>query len=156
MEKINLGDFNNESIHSAPLEKIGNLIREARINKNQTFQELASSLKISEERLKALEEGRKDLLPEMVFVKAMLKRISEKLQLDTKYILEELNSETKEIKIESVREEVSKNININKKFSLNFYVFILISGIIGLLSSSIMLNLFIETPSNSNNNELRK
>ena len=156
MEKINLGDFNNESIHSAPLEKIGNLIREARINKNQTFQELASSLKISEERLKALEEGRKDLLPEMVFVKAMLKRISEKLQLDTQYIMEELNNETKEIKIESVREEVSKNININKKFSLNFYVFILISGIIGLLSSSIMLNLFIETPSNSNNNELRK
>ena len=58
------------------LKKIGNFIKEARLGKNQSVNELASDLKISEQQLKAIEEGRDDLLPEKVFVKAMIKKIS--------------------------------------------------------------------------------
>mgnify|MGYP001394204738 CR=1 FL=1 len=64
------------------LKKIGDFIKEARLSKNQSVNELASDLKISEQQLKAIEEGRDDLLPEKVFVKAMIKKISEKLKID--------------------------------------------------------------------------
>ena len=57
------------------LKKIGNTIKEARLSKNQSVNELASNLKISEQQLKAIEDGRDDLLPETVFVKAMIKKI---------------------------------------------------------------------------------
>ena len=82
------------------LKNIGNTIKEARISKNQSVNELASNLKISEQQLKAIEEGRDDLLPEKVFVKAMIKKISEKLKIDINDLMNEFNHQKEQIKIE--------------------------------------------------------
>ena len=143
MEKIK---GKNSSLNF-PLQKIGNFIKEARLSRNQSVSELATDLKISVQQLKAIEEGREDLLPESVFVKAMIKRISERLKLDTAFIESELDKPEDEIKIEEIIEEVS-NSRENKssqKSPLAFFALIAISGIIGYLSSSLIFNFFVDT-----------
>ena len=143
MEKIK---GKNSSLNF-PLLKIGNIIKEARLSRNQSVSELATDLKISIQQLKAIEEGREDLLPESVFVKAMIKRISERLKLDTSFIESELDKPEDKVKIEEIIEEVSnsKENKGSKKSPLAFFALIAISGIIGYLSSSLIFNFFVDT-----------
>ena len=142
MEKIK---GKNSSLNF-PLQKIGNFIKEARLSRNQSVSELATDLKISIQQLKAIEEGREDLLPESVFVKAMIKRISEKLKLDTSFIESELDKPEDEIKIQEIIEEVSnsRENKDSKKYPLAFFALIAISGIIGYYSSSLIFNFFVD------------
>ena len=42
------------------LKRIGNFIKEARLSKNQSIEELASDLKIGSHQLKAIEEGNEE------------------------------------------------------------------------------------------------
>jgi len=139
-----------------PLQKIGNFIKEARLSRNQSVSELATDLKISIQQLKAIEEGREDLLPESVFVKAMIKRISERLKLDTSFIESELDKPEDTVKIEEIIEEVSnsKKNKYFKKSQLAFFALIAISGIIGYLFSSLIFNFFVETKVDIDQKEL--
>ncbi len=143
MEKIK---GKNSSLNF-PLLKIGNLIREARLSRNQSVSELAADLKISTQQLKSIEEGREDLLPESVFVKAMVKRISERLKLDTSFIESELDKPKDEIKIEEITGDISNSgeNKDSKKSQLAFFALIAISGIIGYLFSSLIFNFFVNT-----------
>ena len=152
MEKIK---GKNSSLNF-PLQKIGNFIKEARLSKNQSVSELATDLKISIQQLKAIEEGREDLLPESVFVKAMVKRISERLKLDTSFIESELDKPEDTVKIEEIIEEVSnsKKNKYFKKSQLAFFALIAISGIIGYLFSSLIFNFFVETKVDIDQKEL--
>ena len=152
MEKIK---GKNSSLNF-PLLKIGNLIREARLSRNQSVSELAADLKISTQQLKSIEEGREDLLPESVFVKAMVKRISERLKLDTSFIESELDKPEDTVKIEEIIEEVSnsKKNKYFKKSQLAFFALIAISGIIGYLFSSLIFNFFVETKVDIDQKEL--
>ena len=124
------------------LKKIGSTIKEARISKNQSVNELASNLKISEQQLKAIEEGRDDLLPEKVFVKAMIKKISEKLKIDINELMNEFNHQKEQIKIEEIVEDVQEKVKIKNTFTLIFVFNIFISGLIGFLASSYIYNFF--------------
>ena len=139
-----------------PLQKIGNFIKEARLSRNQSVSELATDLKISIQQLKAIEEGREDLLPESVFVKAMIKRISERLKLDTSFIESELDKPEDEIKIEEIIEEVSnsRDNKDSKKSPLVFFALIAVSGIIGYLFSSLIFNFFVDTKVDIDQKEL--
>ena len=152
MEKIK---GKNSSLNF-PLQKIGNFIKEARLSRNQSVSELATDLKISIQQLKAIEEGREDLLPESVFVKAMIKRISERLKLDTSFIESELDKPEDTVKIEEIIEEVSnsKKNKYFKKSQLAFFALIAISGIIGYLFSSLIFNFFVETKVDFDQKEL--
>ena len=122
------------------LKKIGNFIKEARISKNQSINELASDLKISDQQLKAIEEGRDDLLPEKVFVKAMIKKISEKLKIDINDLMNEFNNQKEKIKIEEIVEDVQTKVKLKNSFTLIFVFNIFISGLIGFLASSYIYN----------------
>ncbi len=148
MEEIKSLTENNNKGQIFSLKRIGNFIKEARLSREQTIEELASDLKIGAHQLKAIEEGNEEELPERVFVKAMVRRISEKLKLDTEFIVGEFNSKKKEVKIEEIVEEVSKETrNSGESNNLNpvsFGIFILISGFLGLILSSLILNLFSE------------
>ena len=134
------------------LKKIGNYIKEARLSNNQSVNDLAASLKISEQQLKAIEEGRDDLLPEKVFVKAMIKKISEKLKLDINDLMNEFNHQKEQIKIEEIVEDVQKKIKIKNSFTIIFVFNIFISGLIGFLASSYIFDFF----SNINNKNKSK
>ena len=137
------------SKENSSLIRIGNLIKEARLSRNETLEELASNLKIGAHQLKALEDGNKDELPEEVFVKAMVRRISDKLKLDTEFIMGEFNSNRKEVKIEEIVEEVSNTSKKNKQVKnhnpLGVGIFVLISGIFGLFASTLIFNFLSES-----------
>ena len=138
------------------LKKIGNFIKEARLSKNQSVNDLASDLKISEQQLKAIEEGRDDLLSEKVFVKAMIKKISENLKLDTKDMLDEFNSQKEQIKVEEIIEEVKTNSKSRPLISLRFLLNIFISGLVGFIASSFMFNLFFDSNNKSDTSTIIK
>ncbi len=143
--------INNKGGDSS-LERIGNFIKEARISKNKSIEELASDLKIGAHQLAAIEEGNEEKLPEKVFIKAMIRRISQKLKLDTEFLMDEFKTERKEVKIEEIVEEVSqKKYKTRQPKNLNFVrflIFILISGFLGLIASSLIFNLFSDSSQN--------
>jgi len=150
-ELKSVSGINNKGGDSS-LKRIGNFIKEARLSKNQSIEELASDLKIRTHQLEAIEEGNEEKLPEKVFIKAMIRRISQKLKLDTEFIMDEFKTERKEVKIEEIVEEVSKKnykTRQSKNFNpLGFLIFILISGFIGLIASSLIFNLFSDSSQN--------
>jgi cytoskeletal protein RodZ len=152
LKEIKSVSGNNNKEENSSLKRIGNFIKEARLSRNQSIEELASDLKIGTHQLEAIEQGNEEKLPEKVFIKAMIRRISQKLKLDTEFIMDEFKKERKEVKIEEIVEEVSKK-NYNSKQSKNFnpvgfLIFILISGFLGILASSIIFNLFSDSSQN--------
>ena len=149
MKEIISVSGNNNTGDNSSLKRIGNFIKEARLSKNQSIEKLASDLKIGAHQLEALEEGNEEKLPEKVFIKAMVRRISQKLKLDTEFIMNEFNTEKQEIKIEEIVEEVAKKTKQSKdRSSLWFWIFILISGFLGLIASSLIFNLFSDSSQN--------
>ena len=149
LEELKSNKSENILNNSSSLKRIGNFIKEARISRNQSIEELASDLKIGAHQLQAIEEGNEDLLPEKVFIKAMVRRISEKLKIDTEFIMSEFKTERKEVKIEEIVQEVSVKSQNKRKVkdtsSLGVIIFILISGILGLLASSLIFNIFSDS-----------
>jgi len=157
LDEINSSKLDKNPQDNPSLKRIGNFIKEARISRNKSIEELASDLKIGAHQLQAIEEGNENLLPEKVFVKAMIRRISEKLKVDTEFIMSEFKTERKEVKIEEIVQEVAikktkKEKKINNQNSIGFIIFILISGILGLLASSLIFNIF----SNSSQDQIPK
>ncbi len=146
MEEIKSFTENNNKKDNSSLKRIGNFIKEARLSRDQSIEELASNLKIGVHQLKAIEEGNEEKLPEKVFIKAMVRRISQKLKLDTEFIMDEFNTEREEVEIEEIVEEVSKKTRKSKQTKklnpIGFGIFILISGFLGLIASSLIFNLF--------------
>ena len=138
------------------LKKIGNFIQEARLSKNQSVNELASDLKISEQQLRAIEEGRDDLLPEKVFVKAMIIKISEKLKIDIRDLINEFNNQKEKIKIEEIVEDVQTKVKKKNSFPLIFVFNIFISALIGFLASSYIYNFFSNVNNESDTKNLIK
>ncbi len=160
-KKINNKNFGKKkSIDNFSLTKIGNLIREARISRNQSINELASILKISDQQLKAIEEGREDLLPEKVFIRAMVNRISEKLKLDIQQMMGDSVYKKEKTNLENVEVEPKENDTENnptKEEKQNPYFFItvvIISGLVGLYSSSFVFNKISESINESYKQEL--
>ena len=145
--KSNNSDKNPKN--NTSLKRIGNFIKEARVSRNKSIEELASDLKIGSHQLQAIEEGNEDHLPEKVFIKAMVRRISEKLKVDTDFIMNEFKTERKDLNIEEIAKEVSikakKNRKIKNQNSTEVIFFILVSGILGLLASFLIFNIFSES-----------
>ena len=127
MDEINSNKLDKNSINNSSLRRVGNFIKEARISRNQSIQHLASDLKIGAHQLQAIEEGNEELLPEKVFIKAMVRRISEKLKLDTEFIMNEFKTERKEVKIEEIVQEVSikskKSNQIKNQNFMGFFIY---------------------------------
>ena len=138
MEQRENGKSDNSYIANkkSPLQKVGEFLREARQARSLSIEDLSSSLRIGKEQLIALEEGDEKSLPEKVFIRAMVRRIAEKLNLDTGFILEELNEKNKkEAKYNTlIKKETTKN---NK--SINLFTIVLVSGALGLLTSFMVL-----------------
>ena len=149
MKEIKSNPEDNTNTEQASLKRIGNFIKEARLSREQSVEELASDLKIGSHQLKAIEEGNEEELPEKVFVKAMVRRISQKLKLDTEFIMNEFKTERQEIKIDEIVEEVAKKSNKTRQSkdlsTVEFWVFILISGFLGLTASYLIFNLLSES-----------
>ncbi len=130
------------------LRTVGEFLREARQGRNLSVEDLSSSLRIGKEQLIALESGDEGALPEKVFIRAMVRRIAEKLNLDTSFILEKLNEKKNN---ESKSNPVIYKKNTSKIKHFNPFVIVILSGILG-LSSSIMLLKYIQKEQNDSIN----
>ena len=152
LKEIKFNPEDNTKREQSSLKRIGNFIKEARLSRDQSVEELASDLKIGAHQLEAIEEGNEEKLPEKVFIKAMIRRISQKLKLDTEFIMDEFKTEREEVKIEEIVEEVSKkNYKSRQSKNLNpvgFVIFILLSGFLGLIASYLIFNLFSDFSQN--------
>ena len=111
-----------------PLQKVGDFLREARQDRNLSIEDLSSSLRIGQEQLISLEEGDENSLPERVFIRAMVRRIAEKLNLDTSFILEELNEKRKD---EDRYSPVIKKESPKNKKNVNQFSMVILSGFLG-------------------------
>ena len=130
----------NHSENMSPLKKVGDFIREARQGRSLSIEELSGSLRIGQEQLTALENGQEDLLPEKVFVKAMIRRVSEKLDLDTNFILEEFNGRN----LDSKRQYAVNKLKSKKTITPALLsIVILISATLGVIASFLTIN-FLE------------
>ena len=133
------------------LRTVGEFLREARQGRNLSVEDLSSSLRIGKEQLIALESGDESGLPEKVFIRAMVRRIAEKLNLDTSFILEELNEKKDN---EPKPSPVIKKKNTRKNKNFNPFIFIILSGALGLFTS-IMLVKYIQKGENDSINPKR-
>ena len=133
------------------LRTVGEFLREARQGRNLSVEDLSSSLRIGKEQLIALEEGNESLLPEKVFIRAMVRRIAEKLNLDTSFILEELNEKKNN---EPKPSPVIKKKNSKKDRTINPFFMIILSGALGLFTSIILLK-YIQKVQNDSINPQR-
>ena len=129
-------DRTNIANKKSPLKTVGEFLREARQGRNLSLEDLSSSIRIGKEQLIALETGDESALPEKVFIRAMVRRISEKLNLDTSFILEKLNE--KKINEQKPSPTIKKK-NIRKNRAINPLSMIILSGALGLFSSIILL-----------------
>ena len=135
----------------SPLQKVGEFLREARQGRNLSVEDLSSSLRIGKEQLIALEEGNEKSLPEKVFIRAMVRRIAEKLNLDTSFILEELNEKKN---IDPKLSPVIKKKATRKNKNFNPFSMVILSGALGLFTS-IMLIKYIQGVQNDSINPQR-
>jgi len=133
------------------LQNVGEFLREARQGRNLSVEDLSSLLRIGKEQLIALESGDESALPEKVFIRAMVRRIAEKLNLDTSFILEELNEKKDN---DPKPNPVIKKKNTRKNKNFNPFVFIILSGALGLFTS-IMLVKYIQKGENNSINPQR-
>ena len=118
------------------LRTVGEFLREARQSRNLSVEDLSSSLRIGKAQLIALESGDESALPEKVFIRAMVRRIAEKLNLDTSFILEELNEKKKN---EPKPSPVIKKKNTRKNINFNPFSLVILSGALGLFTSIMLL-----------------
>ena len=133
------------------LQNVGEFLREARQGRNLSVEDLSSLLRIGKEQLIALESGDESALPEKVFIRAMVRRIAEKLNLDISFVLEELN--------EKKNNEPKPNPVIKKKITRknrnsNSFSMVILSGALGLFTS-IMLLKYIQNGQNDSFNTQR-
>ena len=133
------------------LQTVGEFLREARQGRNLSIEDLSSSLRIGKEQLIALESGNESALPEKVFIRAMVRRIAEKLNLDTSFILEELNEKKNN---EPKPSPAIKKKNTRKNKIFNPFIIVILSGALGLFTS-IMLLKYIQKGQNDSINPQR-
>ena len=144
-------DSNHVANKKSALRTVGDFLREARQSRNLSVEDLSSSLRIGKEQLIALESGDESALPEKVFIRAMVRRIAEKLNLDTSFILEELNEKENN---EPKPSPVIKKKNTRKKRNFNPFSIVILSGALGLFTS-IMLVKYIQKGENDSINRQR-
>ena len=145
------GDNSSIAYKKTPLQKVGEFVKEARQGRNLSVEDLSSSLRIGKEQLIALEKGDETLLPEKVFIRAMVRRIAEKLNLDTSFILGELNEKDKN---ESKYNPLVKKENPRKNRNFNPFSMIMLSGSLGLIASIMVLKYIERTKDYSINQQI--
>ena len=141
-------DSSHVANKKSALRTVGEFLREARQGRNLTVEDLSSSLRIGKEQLIALESGDESALPEKVFIRAMVRRIAEKLNLDTSFILKELNEKKNN---EPKPSPIIRKNSTRKNRNSNPISMVILSGALGLFTSMMLLKYIQGVQNNSTN-----
>lgn len=87
MSDIDLSRSSSPVLESGPRESGGSLLRQAREASGLSVSALASLLKVSTAKLDALESNRWDLLPDIVFARALASSVCRSLQIEVAPVL---------------------------------------------------------------------
>ena len=88
LDPLTNNSFQEESNFS--LREIGELLKKTRLDQKISSKDFADELRIGEGQLLALEEGKVADLPEPVFIRGMVQRVSEKLGLNSQDLVSRL------------------------------------------------------------------
>ncbi len=137
MKEIHKPESNlkKETDVALPLIQAGELIKQVREEKNLSIEELAKSIRIGEEQLQAIENGEIHLLPEEVFIRAMILRVGEKLKIEKSLMLRTLSKEI----VEQTKQERSLK-KANSSNTRLIKIFPIIMTFIGITASVFSLN----------------
>ncbi len=132
MDKENTKQLNSKN-HLPGLVKVGEVIRKARELKGLSTADLADSIRISKGQLVALETADNVSLPEEVFIKGMIKRIADRLELDAEALITDLinqeeHSNKKENSTKNIYKMDQKSIFIGGSILSLFAIIFLISS----------------------------
>ncbi len=146
----NMQDQNSKQCEAShalkPLQKIGELIRRSREEKDLSIEDLAGSLRIGQEQLIALENGQEELLPEKVFIKAMVRRVAERLHLDIEVVINEFKTE--DITLPNLPETKAQRSTDLQYFN-KAPTWTLIIGAIGIATSGLAITFLNNNPTQS-------
>ena len=116
----------------ASLVQVGQHLAEARAAAGLTQDQLASQMHMGVEQLAALERGDQEALPEPVFIKAMVRRLSSHLGLDADAMVQTLGPLTTGKPARSAPGPTSRGISPQKQATLNPLPLLALAGLAGL------------------------
>ena len=114
------------------LVEAGRQLAEARSVAGLTQNQLASQLHLGEEQLAALERGDQAELPEPVFIKAMVRRISSHLGLDADAMVQTLGPLTTMPPKRATSRATTRDITPHKQRKFNPFPLVALAGLAGL------------------------
>jgi cytoskeletal protein RodZ len=116
----------------AGLVQVGRKLAEARAGAGLTQDQLASQMHMGVEQLAALERGDQDALPEPVFIKAMVRRLSSHLGLDADAMVQALGPLSTSKTKQQAPGPTTRGIAPQKPASLNPLPLLALAGLTGL------------------------
>ena len=135
--------------------EIAKLVKEARIQRNLSIQELSHISKIPEQTLNSIENNDKNIRPKFPFIRSILIKLEECLFLEKNILVRLLIKEKKSFKKEKREFLVSKFDLINTWQGSLIYFFILISTIF-ILKKYFILNVEVIEIQNIENKFIKK
>jgi len=135
--------------------EIAKLVKEARIQRNLTIQELSHISKIPEQTLNSIENNDKNIRPKFPFIRSILIKLEECLFLEKNILVRLLIREKRSFKKEKREFLVSKFDIINTWQGSLIYFFILISTIF-ILKKYFILNVEVIEIQNIENKIIKK
>ena len=116
----------------AGLVQVGRQLAEARSGAGLTQDQLASQMHMGVEQLTALERGDQDALPEPVFIKAMVRRLSSHLGLDADAMVQALGPLSTSKTKQQAPGPTTRGIAPQKKERVNLLPLVALAGLTGL------------------------
>ena len=116
----------------ADLVKVGRQLAEQRAAAGLTQEQLASQMHMGVEQLAALERGDHEQLPEPVFIKAMVRRLSSHLGLNADAMVQTLGPLTTAKTAKSASRATSRSVAPQKQSKINPVPLLALAGLAGL------------------------
>ena len=127
-----------------PYIEIGNLIKEARINKNLSIDDLSNLSKIPNSTILAIEKNDKSLLPKYPFNRSILLKLEDCLSIKNNQLIKLDNKARKPIKKSSKTNIVINNLNILNSWQGNLLYFFILLISLFILNNFYLNNTIIE------------
>ncbi len=117
---------------NAGLVQVGRQLAEARSGAGLTQDQLASQMHMGVEQLTALERGDQDALPEPVFIKAMVRRLSSHLGLDADAMVQNIGPLSTSKTQQPAPGPTTRGIAPQKQERVNILALVALAGLTGL------------------------
>lgn len=91
-----------------PLSELGSKLKEARIQKGLTLNDLQEITKIQKRYLLGIEEGNYDSIPGKFYVRAFIKQYAEAVGVDTESLFDEFKQEIPSVYEEDIQEQITR------------------------------------------------